>query len=143
MARSDAAEAAPVTVEEIVAGIAALIHDGVLDRHLERLAEAVQQRRREQDRQQLGSFQVGDRVRLSGHVRPSYLAGAEGVVAEILYKRLLVRLETPVPGRRTGRENIACPPSVVERLAPAQHSTTPPVSPQLRALLGPTRRRPG
>src|SRR5207248_5544314 len=93
-AGSRATEAAPLTVEEIIAGITALIQDGALDQHLERLAEAVQQRRREQDRQQLSTFQVGDRVRLSGRARPSYLAGAEGVVIEILHKRLVVRLET-------------------------------------------------
>ena len=143
MACSDAADAAPLTLEEIVTGIAALIEDGVLDRHLDRLAEAVHQRRREQDRQKLGSFQVGDRVRLSDRVRPIYLAGVEGVVTEILHKRLLVRLETPLPGRRAGRDDIACPPSVLERLTPAPRSTTPPVSPRLRTLLEPTRRRPG
>jgi hypothetical protein len=143
MAGPEAADAAPLTVDELVAGITALIQDGALDRYLERLAEAIDLRRREQDRQKLGSFRVGDRVRLSDRVRPSYLAGAEGVVTEILHKRLLVRLETPVPGKRIGRDDIACPPSVVERLAPAPRSTPPPVSPRLRALLEPMRRRPG
>ena len=143
MAGSDAADAAPLTVDELVAGITALIEDGVLDQHLERLAETIQHRRREQDRQQLGSFQVGDRVRLSDRARPSYLAGAEGVVTEILHKRLVVRLETPVAGKRAGRNDIACPPSLVERLAPAPRSTAPPVPPRLRALLERTPPRPG
>ena len=141
MPGAETADAAALTVDELVAGITALIEEGVLDGHLERLAETIHQRRREQDRQQLGSFQIGDRVRLSDHVRPSYLAGADGVVTEILHKRLLVRLETPVPGRRIGRQDIACAPSVLERLAP--RSTPTPMSPRLRAFLEPTRRRPG
>src|SRR5918911_4187822 len=132
MSGAEAADAAALTVDELVAGITALIEEGVLDGHLERLAETIHQRRREQDRQQLGSFQVGDRVRLSDRARPSYLAGAEGVVTEILHKRLLVRLETPVAGKRAGRNDIACPPSLVERLAPAPRSPAPPGSPRPR-----------
>jgi hypothetical protein len=135
MTGSEDTDATPLTVDELVAGITALIHDGVLDRHLERLAEAIYQRRRDQDRQQLGTFQVGDRVRLSDQVRPGYLAGAEGFVTEILHKRLVVRLETPVPGKQGGRHDIACPPSVVERLTPAQRSAGSAVSPRLRAIL--------
>jgi hypothetical protein len=135
MAGSDAADAVPLTVDDLAAGITALIEDGVLDQHLEQLVEIIHQRRREQDRQQLGNFQVGDRVRLSNHARPSYLAGADGVVIEILHKRLLVRLETPVPGKRAGRQDIACPPSILERLTRAPRSTAPPVSDRLRARL--------
>ncbi len=71
MAGSQAADANPLTGDELVASITALIEDGVLDRHLDQLAETIHQRRREQDRQKLGSFQVGNRVRLSDRVRPS------------------------------------------------------------------------
>ena len=143
MAGSNTPDAAPLTVAEIIAGITALIHDGALDGHLDQLAEAVHQRRREQDRQHLGKFQIGDRVRLTDRARPAYLAGAEGVVIDILHKRLLVRVEAAAPGRRAGRDDIACPPSLVERLIPAPRSTSPSVSPRLRTLFEPTRHRPG
>jgi hypothetical protein len=143
MAGSKSIDAAPLTVEDIIRGITALIQDGALDEYLDQLAEDVQQRRREQDRQQLGKFQIGDRVRLTDRVRPGYLAGAEGVVIDILHKRLLVRLEPVLPGRRAGRQDIACPPSLVERLNPAARSTSPSVSPRLRALLERSRHWPG
>jgi hypothetical protein len=93
-------------------GLLTNILEGKYDADLERIVEAVQQRRRHIGMINLATFQPGDRVKFKdAGVRPTYLQGVEATVITKRNTRLTVRLDQPV-GRF--RSNIIAFPQSLE-----------------------------
>ena len=97
------------------------IADGVLDRHLAAISEAVHARHQLlatiNSHKALAMLNVGDRVRINHHAKPRYLYGTQGVVVELDQHTATVCTHRPV-GRFTSGE-IRCPPLILDRLNPA------------------------
>jgi hypothetical protein len=93
------------------------IAEGELDDHLGAIAGAVDARRRLlhtiDSSHMLATLCLGDRVRISQHVSPRYLAGLDGTVVEIDDRAATVRLDSPVGRFESGR--VRCPPLALEK----------------------------
>jgi hypothetical protein len=93
-----------------------LILSGEMDGGLDQIVAAVRLRRESMAAVRGASIAVGNRVRVTGNVRPKYLAGATGVVDSKDGQRIRVRLD-----RRYGKFGDVQPvgfyPGSVERIS--------------------------
>ena len=91
---------------------------GVLDDHLVAIAAAVDARRRllhvVESSHALASLCAGDRVLITGKVRPRYLAGMGGTVIELDEHTAIVQLDFPVGRFESGR--VGVPPLALKKL---------------------------
>ena len=98
------------------------IADGVLDPHLDALAQAIHARRRHllhtlATQTALSQLCAGDQVQIDNTVRPLYLRGLRGRVIEIENEWVTICVHRPV-GRFTDGE-IRCPPLTLRKLSKA------------------------
>jgi hypothetical protein len=97
------------------------IADGVLDCHLEALAQAIDARfhlvHTVATQTALARLCIGDEVQINNTIRPQYLRGLHGRVIEIDAERATVCLHRPVGRFHSGE--IRCPPLTLEKLKPA------------------------
>lgn len=95
-----------------------LIAAGAFDGHLATLEAAISRRQRDHYRaathQAATDLQIGDRVRLTGDMRPLYLQGATGTITGWAHTNAVVELDNPT-GRFTHGQ-IRCPPLGLQRL---------------------------
>lgn len=95
-----------------------LIAAGALDGHLDAIETAIARRQRDHHRaathQAATGLQIGDRVRLTGDIRPLYLKGATGTITGWAHTNAVVELDNPTGRFTQGR--IRCPPLGLQRL---------------------------
>jgi hypothetical protein len=88
---------------------------GSMDTQLDALAGAITDRRKAVAKRQLFELKPGDRVRVSGGIRPKYMIGAVGTVIRIGSARIDVQLDEDIGRFRAGRD-IGFPPGTLEKL---------------------------
>jgi hypothetical protein len=97
------------------------IADGVLDPHLQALAQAIDARlhllHTVATQTALAQLCVGDEVQLNNTIRPHYLRGLRGKIIEIDSERATVCLHRPVGRFHSGE--IRCPPLTLQKLSVA------------------------
>lgn len=86
---------------------------GEYDADLDRIANAITERRKVLDRKTRLALKVGDRVMFSSRVKPRYMHGMTGTVTGFLDKRIQVELDHPL-GRFRG--TLRCPVSILEKV---------------------------
>jgi hypothetical protein len=103
------------------------IANGELDPHLAALADAIHARRvllhTVRSASALAELCIGDAVRINRHVRPRYLYGEYGVIADLDDHSVTVRLVRPIGRFRSGE--IRCPPLALDKL---DHATWQPAA---------------
>lgn len=97
------------------------IADGVLDPHLQALAQAVDARlhllHTVATQTALAQLCVGDEVQINNTIRPHYLRGLRGKIIEIDSERATVCVHQPVGRFHSGE--IRCPPLTLQKLSTA------------------------
>ncbi len=97
------------------------IADGVLDPHLDALAQAIDARlhlvHTVATQTALAQLCVGDEVQIDNTIRPHYLRGLRGKIIEIDNERATVCVHRPVGRFHSGE--IRCPPLTLQKLSAA------------------------
>ena len=96
-----------VSADDIVVAIQL----GIGDDKLREIEHAIKRRKRTQ----LVAFRPGQKVKLTGEVRPQYLVGATATVKRVNKTRVVVDFD---PGQQLGRfgsgRDVTCPPAILE-----------------------------
>ena len=99
------------------------IENGAFDQGLDRLANAVYNRRlvlKERKEQAIwDQLDIGTPVRLVNTVKPSYLRGLTGKVVDFRRTRVTLEMDRPLPGKFGAGKGIInrkliCPPALLE-----------------------------
>jgi len=97
------------------------IADGLLDPHLQALAQAIDARlallHTVATQTALAQLCVGDQVQINNTIRPHYLRGLHGKIIEIDSERATVCVHRPVGRFHSGE--IRCPPLTLQKLTAA------------------------
>jgi hypothetical protein len=97
------------------------IADGVLDPHLQALAQAIDARlhllHTVATQTALAHLCVGDEVQINNTIRPHYLRGLRGKIIEIDSERATVCVHRPIGRFHSGE--IRCPPLTLQKLGAA------------------------
>jgi hypothetical protein len=88
--------------------LATALRNGEYDHKLEYVTEVVwrevRDRREELAYKRARTLDIGERVEVTGNIKPRYMIGARGTIEEIVGMNITIKLDTPI--HRTGRTRV-------------------------------------